>query len=199
MIVQTTDFKGHLLIPNLEGSAPLEIGNFKELELYIQTEEPKLLIKLFGYELAKEISSKVDAEGGIIDGTEQEFIDLIHGKDDYIGLSQLMANYIYTIYIKDHDEELGGVGVVKEKSKGADSSSIRNKYIRAYREYFELTVGHETTPNLITRDAGRGIIWSSNEYYAYKPLRVYMDENSDVFPTTVNRFHLIKNENYYGI
>lgn len=199
MIVQTTHFKGHLLIPNLEGSNPLGIGNNKELLLYIKKEEPRLLVKLFGYELAKEVSSSVDDSGSMVGGAEQKFVDLVQGKDDYVGLVPIISNYIFGLYIQDHDEELGGVGVIKEKSKGAERASIRTKYVRAMREYFELTIGTSSSPTMIVRGTSLGMIWAQSEYDTFKPLKKYMDENKADFENAIDRFYLIKNTNYYGI
>jgi hypothetical protein len=200
MITRTSHFVGELRIPNLEGVAPLDLGNSEELNMFINKYEPKILIKLLGFELYKEMLTVIDpTTGDVISGSDEKWFSLVDGKDDYLGLRPILSNYIFAKFIKNDDSHYGGVGVVKEKSKGAENYSSRSKYINAYREYYELAVGKIAPIEVIRTRLGIGVVWSSSAYDTYKPLRVFLDENEELFPNKVNNFNSIKNDNFYGI
>jgi len=199
MITRISDFKGHLRIPNLEGTAPLEVGNQKELELAIERYEPVCLMQLFGFELYKEIKSNVDDDGIVLPTAEQKWKDLIDGVDDYIGIREILANYIFFFFVENDESHYGGVGNIKEKSKGAYKYSFREKAVKAWRTYYELAVGKEASFTMYQKGREYGVVWNTNDYDAFKPLRVYLQEHKEDFPNQVNNFARIKNINYYGI
>jgi len=198
MIVRLEDFKGHISLPNLEGLDPQVLVVSNALMDYAELEEPRLMNKLFGFELAKRIQDATD-DLGVVDPTDQTIVDLIVGKDDYLGLRPLIANFLYCSYIDSKDDEFTGMGVVQEDVKSSIRITLRHRFARAWREYFNLTIGEYASSKVIVRSGGTGIIWNNTDYYGTKPLRVYMIEVADDFPDMVDRFYLIKNDNFYGI
>lgn len=200
MIVRVLDdFKGYISLPNLRGRDPLDGDAITDFKDFINKEEPRLMYKLFGFELATEILNSVDNEGVIKDAVEERFKDLIIGKEDYSGLRVLIANYIYCAYIKSKEDEFTGMGVVREKTKNSERSQMRSRYVTAWREFYSMTVGEGSANKVFNVGGLYGVVWNKTDYYGIKPLRIYMEENKDDFPSMVDRFNLIENETFYGV
>ena len=200
MIIKVEDFKGDNFVPNKELIAPGGdvTGNANLLQLAIDKHEPICLIKILGFDLKEEFISNIDpVTGGVKSGADEKWNFLLNGEEDYIGLKELLVNYIYFYFLESQESHLSGVGNMVNDPKGGKIVTSIPKAVRAWREFFELTVGNHNNPVRITRPYGIGIIWQDNEWDAYKPLYAYLQEKAEDFPSAKPK--QIKNINRYGL
>ena len=180
MLIDKTYFTGKLNLPNVEQGTVNQdlILNNNELHRFIQEYELKYLTDAFGFIVARDILSKIDSDGNIIAGTEQKYIDLIDGVDDWLGLRyeangikySQVANYVYCMYIAENERKMTNLGVtVDEVEKGRVVSSW-SKYNSAWRDMFKQRQAFELDD------------WYSYSYYlntATKTLFDYITGNTD--------------------
>lgn len=153
MIIDKSYFTGSLELPNVEQgtvNSDLVLNN-DNLERSIKQYEFEYLSDAFGFTIAKDILSKVQADGTIIPGSDQKYFDLIDGVDDWVGLrytvsdikySQI-ANYVYCKYLRDAETGLTNVGnTIDEVEKGKTRSSW-NKFNDAWRKMFKFRQYYE--------------------------------------------------------
>lgn len=205
-IVKNTDFtKGRFKIPNATDIAPDSdlIGNKSELGEFIEEFEEEALILTLGYTLYAEFKTQLDPSNsnGLIDGADQKWDDLLNGKENYFGLKKLLVPYIYFQFLENDESQYSGTGVIKESTKGARSYSERGKAVKAWRSFYQFTIGRSQTPNALTRPSIFGNLtmydWYGTSDDKYKPLYVFLREEAETYPTAVPT--MFENMNYYGI
>ena len=147
MLIDKTYFTGSIELPNVEQGTvnPDLVLNNDDLTRAIQQYEFEYLQDVFGFSIAKDILSKVDANGVINPSSDQKYFDLIEGVGDWVGLryevsgikySQI-ANYVYCKYLYDTETKLTNLGnTVDDVEKGVIRSSW-NKFNDAWREMFK--------------------------------------------------------------
>jgi hypothetical protein len=143
VITGITYFTTILEIPNMDNSTT--INNVDKLNSFIDQYEFEYLLSVFGFKEAKEILSKVDAEGNIISGTAQKYIDLIDGTADWIGLrytvnshkySQL-ANYVFCKYLEYGELELTELGTLFNGLEQGYKRSNKYFHNKAWRAMYK--------------------------------------------------------------
>jgi len=199
MIVKTKDFIGDNFVPNVELVAPGEgtTGNKELLQYTIDKYEDRALLTVLGFDLKKELVEQFDADGNLKPGVDDKWIDLVNGKDDYLGLIEPLVNYIYFYFLESQQSQSTGVGEIKTNPKGGRLTSSRRKAVKAWRRFYELIQGNTLGPTTVTNSYGFGVVWEQNEYELYKPLYQFLHENKDLFPNA--RPMRIKNMNLYGL
>lgn len=147
MLIDKTYFTGKLNLPNVEQGTvnPDLILNNDSLTRTINEYVFKYLVDVFGVTIAKEILNVIEPDGTITPGTDQKYIDLIDGQGDWLGLRyeiqgvkySQVANYVYCMYLKEHETELSNLGnSVNDIEKGIRVSDW-NKFNDAWREMFK--------------------------------------------------------------
>jgi|SRR5678815_4098121 hypothetical protein len=137
LLIDTSFFVGEINIPNAQKPEVKE-----SLELFIAKGEQQLLRQLFGHELYVSYAA---------DSTTQRFQDLIYGEDfDYwrgliyditpssgtnIVRGSLIADYIYTWWIKDKQLWNSGVGIVRPKGDNSEVMPISLKIMNAWNQF----------------------------------------------------------------
>jgi len=138
-LIDITFFVGEINIPNT--SKP-EIA--ESLELFIAKYEPEFIRKLFGNEM---YASYLNAP------TDPRFTEIINGKDNWRGLvypisdsvdGSPIANYIYTMWLKDKHVWNSGVGTVRSKGDGTEVMPISFKMTEMWNQMSRQIVEFQT-------------------------------------------------------
>lgn len=205
-IVKNTDFtEGRFKIPNATDTAPDSslLGNKTELGQFIDEFEEECLILTLGYTLYTEFKAQLDpsTSNGLIGGADQKWDDLLNGKDNYFGLKRLLIPYIYFKFLESDDSSYAGVGIIKESAKGARTYPARSKAVKAWRTFYEFTIGNSNAPKGYLKPSIFGNLlmydWYGTTDDNIKPLYSFLKDNEDVYTTAAST--LFVNMNYYGI
>lgn len=146
-LINTTYFKGSLFIPNINsvlGNGETHVSN--KLNMLIDTEEPKLLVELFGYQMYQDIINNPDTlcNKNLLCGVD--FIDSCKRNNHWGGLIEcklmlcsvqgksLIAMYIYTRWQELHGTISTGIGEVKPNTDNGEHAYNWHKYVSVYNE-----------------------------------------------------------------
>ena len=139
MIVDNSYFTGKLNIPNLSDNQDY-INNNDKLDNAIKEYEFIYLKSILGFEVAKDVLDKVQADGQVTGG--QKYKDLIEGEGEWKGLryevngvkySQI-ANYVYCQYLLENQTELTEAGNTIATFEKGNVISSWSKYNRAWQD-----------------------------------------------------------------
>lgn len=202
MLTKNSDFIGRFKIAGSEDIEPNSQGNAEELQLFIKDFEPKCLVTVLGYTLYSEVEAELLKQPwtpGAPETTEQKWIDLIDGKDNWRGLLTVTVPYIYFYFLEDDDSHHTGVGIVKENPKGAESHIARKKAVTAWRSFYESAQGKLRHHTILGRPSHLGYIVGKiyDEDDKYWSLYKYLEENAEDFPNASPS--VLSNINDYGI
>jgi len=160
MIIDTSYFQGEIFLPNIGTSPSSEDGSL--LKNFIQEYEEDCLGKCFGYDLYKEFTDQFDESGELKSDADEKWDQLLNGyeyelsgkivkwngliqeKEDY--KRSLIAQYVFFYYIQH--ESFTGVGPVRENANNAEPISIVPKAVRAWRKFYDMTVGDISEPTI---------------------------------------------------
>lgn len=205
-IVQNSDFKvGRFKIAGGTSIAPDSdrLGNKVELDQFIDEFEKECLILTLGYTLYAELVTNLDASeaNGVKQGADQKWVDLVVGKDNYMGLKKVLVPYIYFMFLENDESSHSGVGVVKESGKQVRAYPERSKAVKAWREFYKHTIGNTVTPRAWIQESIFGNLtaydWYGTSETGIKPLYTYLKDNAADFPDAVSTE--FDNLNFYGI
>lgn len=202
MIAKNSDFVGRFYIANGQGNYdPNAVGSTDELSLFIEQFEPKCLVTVLGYSLYKELLTNLESDGTVSPGADQKWKDLVDGKDNYEGIKKVLTPYIYFYYLENDESHHTGVGVVKDKPKGAEQFSMRKKAVTAWREFYNAAVGMNYKPGITAKSSYLGTVigvdYDAGDDDKYWSLYKFLDERSEDFPTA--NPSVVNNINTYGI
>lgn len=170
MLIVTRDFfsSGELFIdhstPDVNDAVQ---GISDELESDIEQYEREALVNTLGYPLFKLFSSQLDItqDNGLILGADAKWDELLNGLEyifdgktvnwrglrfhDEVGVlfkdskrkQSLLAYFIYYFYVQKENVKLTASGAHKIKSANSENTDIVDKAVRAWREFYRLTVG----------------------------------------------------------
>ena len=205
-IVHNSDFtKGRFKIPQATDIAPDSdrLGNKSELEEFIEEYEKDCLVLTLGWTLYSELLTQLDdsTATGIKDGADPKWGKLVNGSDNYLGLKKILVPYIYFQFMENDESSYTGTGVIKESTKGARQYSERGKAVKAWRTFYEFTIGTSTAPKATIRPSIFGNLlmydWYGTTDDKFKPLYTFLKDNAVDYPTAVST--TFDNINYYGI
>lgn len=207
MITQASDFKAEFQIPNVTDTAPNSdlLGNASEIVDFIEKYETECLLLTLGYELYTELKPellKLPFTAGASSTADDKWIDLVNGKAQYKGIRGILKSYIFFYFLRNDESHYSGVGVNKERAKGARQFSPRTKAVNAWREFYRLTDNGVFSPKPIVRQViGVSGIGYGVDFYgknnAHQSLYGFLKENRTVYPNAV--MSRITNMNYHGI
>ena len=203
MFLKPSDFTGEYTIPNL-GDTLVEsnkLGNNKLIQGIYNKELKKELIRLLGFNLYKELEGVIDLDEAnrLKPSADEKWDFLLNGKDDYFGLIHAFIPLVYFHYLRITNSELTGLGVSKQKSKGADIFSSKSKAVDSYRAYIENVYGGVNYRNIIEFEGVFSVTYASGEN-ELKSVYDFLNDNTDLF-TTWNEpsVKLINNINRHGL
>lgn len=181
MIISRSYFTGIINIPNSKEGGSIHdnlLGNVSKLDGFIEEYERDVLVRCFGTSLYNLFASQLDSDNsnGLITNVDQKWDDLLNGKEYTIGSDtvnwrgliyslgdakySLIAYYVFYHFLNDDVETYTGTGVKEIKSKNAKTVSAIPKAVKAWRKFYELTVGRYTQPVVYTRGSRMGIDWA---------------------------------------
>lgn len=216
MIIKASDFKGKYYIANAHDNEPdgdildsvsSKVGNNLSLNELIKVRVEEALIFLLGFELYYEFKSEFKSDLiSLKDNSDQKYVKLLNGHESYLGLKNILIPYVYYYWLEQEDESLTGLGTKKLNSKASENVSSRPKAISAWRDFYNLSVGHYnltrardfgiTHTALVFRNKfGYGIIHGSNN--GKKSLYSYLQENKSDFNNWSPS--IIRNKNQFDI
>lgn len=204
MIVKNTDFIGRFKIAGAVISGPNGLsGNDDELSLLIDEFEPKCLITVLGYSLYSELKPELLKKPFVASATDtadEKWVNLVNGKDNYLGLKNVLVPYIYYQFLSDDESSHSQVGIVKEKAKGANNFNSRQKAVTAWRAFFEAARGKTVINSIISKQSYvgdiTGIIYSDEDDKIWS-LYKFLYENLTIYETANPSY--LENINIYGI
>jgi len=128
-LIDYTYFEGFINIPNTNKE---EVNTFLDSE--IARLEPIFLKEVFGYEFQKEMldnSSDIRFEN-ILTGTE--FTDIAGDLQIWEGLSDPLAYYVYSYFLKDNLNGLTGIGFTSGKSENSERITAIDKPVNVFNK-----------------------------------------------------------------
>ena len=205
MITQNSDFKGKYAIANAQDAEPGSdlVGNTEALAYAIETYEPRCLVTVLGFELYKELLPELSKQPwvpGSPDVADQKWIDLVEGNGQYEGLRPIIIPYVYFYFLQEDESHHSGVGVIKERAKGAEYHPSEYKARLAWRDFFNRTMGPVVYPNIITKNATPGTITGilyPNVDDKFHHLYKFLEDNATTYPNAT--MSIIKNLQSHGI
>jgi len=206
MITTNADFVGNFKIPNSMDGSPLSdlLGNKDELTTFIENFEPECLVRAFGYDLYKLLLPELQKQPFNVSSevtADQKWIDLVNGKDNYKGLKPVIVPYVYYHFLEDNESSFSGVGVVKERAKGAQERSSIPKAVKAWREFYKHTVGSEPVPGVMVRPSIFGNMvfydWYGTDGNYETSLHSFLTKYKNIYPEAI--IGKFENMNFYGI
>ncbi|WP_407265047.1 hypothetical protein R5N98_02695 [Tenacibaculum maritimum] len=218
MITSSSCFKGDIHVPNSQDTAPNSnlLGNVSELDMFIHEYEPDVLIKCLGRSLYNEFSNQFKEDYSLKDTADSKWDDLLKGKEytisgktvNWKGLiykqgqydKSLIAYYVYYHFLSNDIENYTGTGVSTKKSKNTEKVSPIPKAVRAWRKFYELTVGGFYSPILINNNHGYGIDWIGNDN-GDKSLYQFIQDMNNINPNTYPNWQpkRFENLNLFGV
>ena len=220
MIIDRSYFKGEIYIPNVEDIAPDSelLGNGSELDVFITEYEREVLIKCLGFSLYSVFKSQFNSDNSpnLKNDSEQKWKDLLNGKSynidgkmvNWSGLihknnpfkRSLIAYYVYFHFLNNDISHYTGTGMQVEKTKSAENVSHIPKAVRAWRKFYELTVGTYNTTSYIEKANGTGIDWGNCESAERSLYQFIQDMNNSDVNTYPNwQPYFFENLNILGI
>lgn len=169
MIAPRSCYKSPIDIPNSDASEPNGnlSGNTTKLDNFREGYERDVLIKCLGYPLYKELQSNLEVletatEQTVKSTADQKWKDLVDGKEyqldgktviwdglvfkEGIYYRSLIAQYVYFHFVMDDVSQYTTTGRQSEKTKNSVKVSMAPSAIKAWRKFYEMTVGSYDTP-----------------------------------------------------
>lgn len=188
MIVQTSDFTVNSFIPNVKDTPFYDIlGNEDVLKDHILKYEKEVLYSLLGVALYTELVADMRSDGSFLPTADPKYVELVNGKDNYLGLKKLLVPYICYKFIENDDSHYSSSGVVKEISDTSVRFESRPKAIEQYREFYKYAIGaYYYSPSVFKVPSIWGdlkaVMWTGSPHRSnIKSLYQYMEEKKTTF------------------
>lgn len=153
-----------VFIPHAKQDVSDTVTGVKDnIQAFIERNEREALTLLLGSNLYNQLKTQLDPNqsNGLLVGSDQKWDDLLNGKEYVIDdktvnfrgirfkdtfeteeyLQSLIAYYIYGHYVISQNSNFAGAGIQKEKSANSLSFSNHEKVMKAFRTFYELSVG----------------------------------------------------------
>jgi hypothetical protein len=173
-IISRDYFKlGEVFIPHaIDDPNDSNTGVKDNLDLFIDQYERDVLVKMLGYSLFKDFSSNLDISkpNGLIPAADVKWDQLLNGVEytiddtlvNFRGIRHLdganpislIAYYTYFFYLKDDAIKYTGTGNQVVEAANSETVSITPKQVKAWRRFYELTVGSYASYNIISNSYG---------------------------------------------
>lgn len=181
-IIDITQFKGALSIPNIEKDTEAFEDN------YIGVYEPQILKRLLGIDLYNQFKTGLsddpieDKWKNLRDGITYEVeVDDVTYTIEWTGVDKLIAYYVYYWYVKENYQQLTGLGVINSNAENATKVDPNTKLVWAWNEckklsglYDEITTGEDLTYESIEDSLFNFIINNIDDYtnWVYNPIQL---------------------------
>ena len=211
MIAPRSCYVSPIDIPNIDSSEPNGnlSGNATKLDNFREGYERDVLIKCLGYPLYKELQDSLEVlenatEQTVKASADQKWKDLVNGKTYQIdgvnviwdGLifkegvynRSLIAQYVYYHFMDDNESQNTTTGRQSEKTKNSNKVSVAPSAVKAWRKFFEMTVGVYNTP-IHYYEGGRlaGIDYFGSDN-GQRSLYQFIDDMNTITPKTYDNW-----------
>lgn len=137
MITVPSDYQvGDTKIPNAVSKNAGEPENL-DLSYIISKHERELLLSLLGeaqYLVLDEELEKLPFTSGAVESAATEWVRMVNGYGDWIGLKSLCKNYVYCHYLRFMEVSVTTTGAGKSSVKNHSVTDYNQKYVERWNE-----------------------------------------------------------------